>query len=76
MWPDVDASQGKQEEYSPEYIEVFLAEHDADGRGSFTPVERLMSDRFLAGDRKECLLSQLVSFSLHLASMQSRDESS
>ena len=34
--------------YSLEYIDdFFLAEHDAEGRGSFAAVERSMSDRVL-----------------------------
>ena len=43
------AGPEKPEVYSLEYIEdFFLAEHDADGRGSFAAVERSMSDRLLA----------------------------
>jgi len=45
------------------YWGVFLTEHEADRRGSFTAVERSMSDRFLACNEKECLPSHLASSS-------------
>jgi hypothetical protein len=48
MRPDASRRPGKPEVYSLEYIRgFFLAENDADGRGSFAAVERSLSDRLL-----------------------------